>query len=149
MALYFVQHSVALASDEDPQRPLTEAGKREAVAMASCLLARGIRPSRIVHSGKLRALQTAELMARELEVLRVESAQGMAPKDDAVAFAAGIKSDDTLYVGHLPHLQKVVSILVTGEPDPNVIRFRNTGVVCLDTGERNYEVNWYIIPELC
>jgi len=149
MALYFVQHGVAVASEEDPQRPLTKAGKRDAVAMASHLQARGIHPSRIVHSGKLRAQQTAELMARELEVVKVETAAGMAPKDDAAAFAAGIKADDSMYIGHLPHLQKLVSWLVAGDADAEIIRFRNTGVVCLEPGDNHFEVAWYLVPALC
>src|SRR5688500_9788627 len=63
MRLYLVQHGEAVPEQVDPQRPLSEAGRRDVQAMARLLAGAGIRPTRIVHSGKRRAQETAELLA--------------------------------------------------------------------------------------
>lgn len=149
MALYFVQHGIAVAKEIDARRPLSPEGEQQVLAMARFLKSRGMAPTRIVHSGKLRASQTAMLLAEILGVTWVEIGQEMAPKDDANRFAARLAEDDSLYVGHLPHLQKVVSALVAGDPDAGIVRFRNAGVVCLESGGDHYEVAWYVVPQLC
>jgi phosphohistidine phosphatase len=49
----------------------------------------GVRVELILHSGKLRALETAEILARELGPgIEVRQADGLAPKDDPPEAAA-------------------------------------------------------------
>ena len=45
------------------------------------------------------------------------------------AFAELLETDDTMYVGHLPHMGKRVSYLTTGDGDAGVVRFTNGAVV--------------------
>ena len=50
MRLYLVQHGDALSKQTDPQRPLSEAGRRHVAAMGNLLAGAGIRPARVIHS---------------------------------------------------------------------------------------------------
>ena len=62
MKLYLVQHGDALAKDIDADRPLSEKGQSDVKRIASFLAGR-MEVSRVMHSGKTRAQQTAELLA--------------------------------------------------------------------------------------
>ena len=62
MRLYLVQHGDAVPERLDPERPLSAAGRREVEAVARLLAGAGARVAHVVHSGKLRAQQTAELL---------------------------------------------------------------------------------------
>ncbi|MES9849230.1 MAG: histidine phosphatase family protein, partial [Candidatus Thiodiazotropha sp.] len=59
MKLYLVQHGEACKKEVDPDRPLTDRGREDIDRLATFLKQAGIRPDRVVHSGKLRAMQTA------------------------------------------------------------------------------------------
>ena len=66
MKVYLVQHGESKSEMEDPERPLTKKG-REAVGSVAGYLARlGTDIDQIIHSGRLRASQTAELFANRL-----------------------------------------------------------------------------------
>jgi phosphohistidine phosphatase len=63
MRLCLVQHGAALAKEVDADRPLSEHGVRDVRRVAAFLKDAGIPVTRIVHSGKARAEQTAHLLA--------------------------------------------------------------------------------------
>ena len=89
MRLYLVQHAKAQLKGENPERPLSEAGREEITKTASfAALCGSIRPQRIVHSGKLRAEQTAEVLAASLSPSGgVTAEEGLAPGDDVSIWA--------------------------------------------------------------
>lgn len=66
MRFYLVQHAEAKREEEDPSRPLTDRGRKESIKVASYAARIGVRIEKIIHSGKLRALQTAEIMTEHL-----------------------------------------------------------------------------------
>ena len=70
--------------------------------------------NRICHSGKLRARETAELLADGLGIDDLVQLEGMTPMDDVGAFVGRITDPDVMYVGHLPHLDRLASVLVAG-----------------------------------
>jgi len=53
-----------------------------------------------------------------------------------------------MLVGHLPHLSRLSSLLLVGDPEKNIIAFRMAGIVCLRREEENWSVSWMIIPDL-
>jgi phosphohistidine phosphatase len=53
-----------------------------------------------------------------------------------------------MLVGHLPHLSRLVGMLVTGNPDNVVVRFRNAGIVCLSQQEEKWAIDWIMQPDL-
>lgn len=150
MQVYLVQHGEATPEAEDPARPLTERGREEVRRVAERAAALGIRVAEIRHSGKLRARQTAEILAAPLAPPRgVREVDGLAPEDDPERAKAeiGPAGEPLMLVGHLPHLSRLASLLLLGDPGREIIRFRNGAVVCLITVEGRWLVQWVLTPE--
>ena len=151
MKLYLVQHGLALPDDEDQQRPLSPQGREDIVRTAGFLsLFERPKPARIVHSGKLRAEQTAQMLAEVWGCDGVESSTGLSPNADANIWASRLieSCEDVMLVGHLPQLPRLVGILLCGDANREVVRFRNGGVLCLERTENEWSVCWHINPTL-
>jgi len=152
MKLYLVQHGEACAKDVDPERPLTDQGNADIDRLAVFLKQAGIRVERVVHSGKLRAAQTAECLAKAIAPgVESESSGIINPNDDPGAF--DWQSDswdrDTLVVGHLPFMAKLVSHLVIEDENRPITAWQPGSVVCLEReNTTHWQVNWMIRPEL-
>ena len=149
MAFYFVQHGLALAKEQDPERPLSPEGKTGVLCVAKYLKQHGVSLNSICHSGKTRAQQTAALFAEALVVDSVLELLGMSPNDDVAAFASTLDGDDVMYIGHLPHIGKLVSYLVTGDENSAVVKFSNAAVICIEQDDDGYHIKWSISPEMC
>ncbi len=88
MKLYLVQHGEAVPESQDPSRPLTDKGRREAERVAQHIAKLGIHMDKILHSGKLRAAQTAEIFAQHLKPSRgFEQADALEPLADPKTWA--------------------------------------------------------------
>ncbi len=147
MRIYLVQHGKAGDRERDGKRHLTEEGRMETSRVASHMKRIGLKLEEIIHSGKVRARETAEIFGSELSVKKVSSTEGMNPLDDAEKFIKGIKRKDVMYVGHLPHLEKTISLLTTGNSSEIPIEVTYSGVICLEKIREEWRVAWYIIPE--
>ena len=135
MQLYLVQHGEAVPETVDPNRPLTDLGREDVQRLAAFLKERGVRVGRVVHSGKLRASDTAAILASAIgegTVVEVMD-RGLAPKDSPVyaAEAAETWREDTLIVGHQPTISRLLSRLVLGAENPIIVNFTPGTVVGL------------------
>lgn len=153
MKLYLVQHGEALAKAQDPARPLTAQGERDARAIAQRLREAGVRVERVWHSGKRRAEQTAQLLARAVlpRGRHPQAIDGINPKSPVEEFCidADVWEEDTLVVGHLPFMARLVALLVTGSSEREVVDYRPGSVVCLERAEAgHWVVQWMLRPEL-
>jgi phosphohistidine phosphatase len=147
--LYLVQHGQAKTENEDPERPLTDQGVGDVARMAHhAVVQPGVRPTRVFHSGKTRARQTAEAWGRLLDV-DVEQADALAPNDDPTIWVERLRAeaDDLMLVGHLPHLDRLAGLLLTGASDRSVIRFRQGGLVGLERTDTGWVVSVVLPPE--
>jgi phosphohistidine phosphatase len=152
MRAYLVQHGKAKSAEEDPNRGLTDEGRNEVMRVAEFLGDMRITVELIQYSGKLRAEETAHFLA---ECIRCSSGpvhvQGLDPDDDPSMMANFLRvyTDDVLIVGHLPHLERLTSLLLTGNPDRRPVSFRNGGVVCLEKSSGGiWSLVWAIVPDL-
>ncbi len=147
MKIYLVQHGKAKSEEEDPERPLSDAGKKETEAVA-LNLKKVIKPARIYHSPKFRAKQTAEIFSSSLGIF-AEEYEGIKPLDNPGILKEEVESreDNLMFIGHLPHMEKLTSLLITGNPDAGVVKFTNSAVVCLEK-EEHWRVIWIFPPEL-
>lgn len=146
--IYFAQHGLAVSKEEDPGRPLSAAGIEQTTCMAKQLSISQIPVSAIYHSGKLRAQQTAEIYAAALNIPSLLISDELSPNDDIKRLAENLKHSHALYVGHLPHLEKLTSYLLTGQQAPIILSFKNSAVLCLEKNADAYAVQWYLTPEL-
>ncbi len=67
MHIYLVQHGASKSEAEDPERSLTDEGMRTVEKMANYLAGAGVSAEKIRHSDKLRARQTAGILAASFE----------------------------------------------------------------------------------
>jgi phosphohistidine phosphatase len=152
MRLYLVQHGDAVPERLDPERPLSAAGRREVEAVARLLAGTGTRAVRVAHSGKLRAQQTAELLATALAPgTDPEIMTGLNPNDPVEPMARGIVdgTSDVMLVGHLPFMGKLAARLVAGDERRPVAAFVPGTVVCLEQAEAgDWVIAWMVRPEL-
>lgn len=147
-----VQHAESELKEEDPSRPLSEKGWegiRKVAKHAEEHL--HVQVNQIFHSGKLRAKQTAEVLAEHLYPAKgVTVAEGLEPLDDPKVWKNRLAetTEDTMLVGHLPHLGKLTGHLLIDEPK-QVVTFRNAGIVCLERDEPScWTIQWMITPEI-
>lgn len=132
--LYLVRHGEAKPAQEDPERPLTERGQQQARRTAAWLAATGLPVERIMHSGKRRAEQTAEIMAGHLSPPpHSEAVAGLAPNDDVrpMAEAAQRQGPALMLVGHLPFLSRLVGCLTAGDPHQAPVLLEPAGMAIM------------------
>lgn len=152
MKIYLVQHGAALAKESDPARPLSQAGRDDVSRVALFLKKAGIAVNKVHHSGKRRAEQTASILAEELQPSgEIEQIPGIAPNDDVEAFVSRLTdwSQDTLIVGHLPFMAKLVAMLLRTHDQQQTIAFLPGSVVCLErTDSGMWQLNYMLRSEL-
>lgn len=152
MYLYLVQHGEAKSEQEDPSRPLSEKGIRDVRKVASFISQREkIEAECIFHSGKLRAAQTAGILSEYIQAGKGAcEAEGLSPMDDPAGWAERLRGSgmDVMIVGHLPHLSRLSSLLLCGNPEAGIVNFKMGGVVCLKREEGKWSVEWMVVPEI-
>lgn len=156
MFLYLVQHAEARTEEEDPTRSLSEKGMKDIRKVASHVSRMNFKISRILHSKKLRARQTAEVLSEHMRPTGVTAeSDGLAPLDDPSSWADRLKyltasvTENIVLVGHLPHLGKLASLLLCGDPEQNVVSFKMGCIVCLERDEKgNWSLQWMITPDV-
>jgi len=152
MSLYLVQHGRSLDKRVDPDPGLSPEGRAEVERIAAVARGYGVRVRAIAHSGKKRARETAECLARALDPSDgINPREGLKPLDDVTALGVrpGLE-DDLMLVGHLPFMERLAAWLITGKAEPPVFRFQNGGIVCLrrapDSGL--WAVVWALMPRI-
>jgi phosphohistidine phosphatase len=153
MRLYLVQHAEAEPEEVNPDRPITSRGRAD-IERCALFASRGsmVSATALYHSGKTRARETAGVLAGHLKPERgtIES-EGLLPNDDPAIWAGRLSQlhEDMMLVGHLPHLGRLASCLLCGDPARVVVEFTNACLLCMyrkDNGE--WSVQWMIIPGL-
>jgi phosphohistidine phosphatase len=151
MQVYLVQHGLAMSKEEDASRPLSATGREEVERVAQAAAAAGVRPESILHSGKTRAVQTAEIFAAHVKPTHgVQAAEGLDPGDEPHRMRERLKQADepVMLVGHLPHLSRLTTLLLAGAPEREFVAFRNAGVVCLERQGNGFALRFILTPEL-
>ena len=152
MKLYLVRHGQAVESSVHPERPLSEAGivgvRQVAENLKSAKLKGSVRTPTIYHSGKVRARQTAEIVAAIIfpEAQPTEH-RGLNPNDPPDAWLPEIAAfnDDLALVGHLPFMGVLAGLLLTGQSPPGM-DFPVACVACFERHEGEWSLSWRTTP---
>ena len=145
MNFYLVRHGEAVSQAVDGQRPLTPWGRRNVERIGRAAADRGIQPEQIFHSGLLRAQQTAEILNESLgPVAGVREVVGLRPDDDPAIAKAELESStiSLMLVGHLPHMSRLTSFLVTGDADRDSVEFAPATVIGLSYDDYHWKILW-------
>ncbi|TNF94292.1 MAG: phosphohistidine phosphatase SixA [Gammaproteobacteria bacterium] len=147
--LYLVQHGLAVDKAIDPDRPLSEQGRNDVEKVGDFLQHAGISIDQLFNSGKTRAKQTAEILATSVGNPDVLALQGINPNDAVEPVANMVQNwvGDSMIVGHMPFVQKMVSQLLSSQ-DSLAIGFQPGSVVCLSYSEKTWTIDWMIRPHL-
>jgi phosphohistidine phosphatase len=151
MALYLVQHGHSLPKEIDPDQGLSPEGITDTEHTARLSQSLGLSIGGILHSGKTRARQTAEIMATALAPPGgIKEASGLSPLDDVAPWSSLKPGSNLMLVGHLPFMERLAALLVTGSPEQPVIAFQNSGIVCLNRDEFSpkWVIRWALVPKL-
>jgi phosphohistidine phosphatase len=144
--IFLVHHGEALPPEIDPRRPLSVAGQAHVGRLAREAAGRGVKPSAIRHSGKLRARQTAEAFLSACNPFAEFSAiRGLQPTDPPEWIRDLVKGEarDVMFVGHMPHLPRLLTLLVTGKDAP-LFEFPLHGLVALESTGEAFEERWRV-----
>lgn len=151
MALYLVQHGKSLPADIDPEQGLSTEGVAETGCVAQMAKDAGLMVKSILHSGKPRSRRTADILAAALKPPEgTKQAPGLNPLDDVAPWTRLNPGDDLMLVGHLPFMERLAAFLVSGSHERPVIKFQNSGIVCLDRepSSINWVIRWALVPKL-
>ena len=152
MKVYLIQHAEAKSKEEAPQRPLTDLGKKNIKKISEYAAKINLSIAEIWHSDKLRAQQTAGILATTLKMSdKVKECRGLAPNDNVMDLSIQLmsKEENITIVGHLPFLSKLASLLLCGSETAHIINFKMAGIVCLNKDElQNWTLDWMITPEI-
>ena len=144
MRLYLVQHGDAVSKDVDPDRPLSDQGRADIKRLTAWLSGQNVQVAQILHSGKSRTIETAELLRPLLESPdQIFKGQGLAPNDSPEAFLRQLKDPkkDTLIAGHMPFVARTVSQALTGAPDRQLVEFLPGSVAGIERSDR---ATWHL-----
>jgi phosphohistidine phosphatase len=150
MYLYFVRHGDA-SNDarSDRERPLTEKGKKRTQQAASVLAALAVAPAAVYSSPRVRARQTAAILARALDAsvtIRDEMDFDFSPLGLHLLIENHAPDAEILLVGHNPSISEVVNAL-TGAS----ISMRKGAIACVELPQGasvGGELLWLMPPRL-
>lgn len=153
MKLYLIQHGEAKAKSVDTKRPLTERGRQDVCRVAEFVQRAGINVHQIQHSSKRRAQETAVILGEELApVGGVGPLPALGPREQVRPLAELLSRETRplMFVGHRRFLERLAGLLVAGDPQRTVVKFKKGGVVCLerDPGSTDWSVCWAVTPNL-
>lgn len=153
MKIYCVRHGEAEESDVDSQRPLTENGVTDIENVARFMGEAGLHIDHMLHSPKVRAVQTAEIFAKYLQADQVNECDTLLDEHNDVSPIVDMIPawhGDTMLVGHLPYMYKLISALVLEQADfYPIVNYPPGTVICLDRyNTERWIISWLLSPQL-
>lgn len=156
MILYFLRHGLAEEREtwngDDASRPLTDKGKKKLVSITEKLAGLDLDLDLILTSPYLRALQTAEIVAKGLhQPDDLQKDSRLAPGFGLPELSAIVQDHPDnqciMFVGHEPDFSQTVSDLIGG----GRLLFKKAGLARVDLFELNPlqgELAWFFPPRL-
>ena len=149
MNLYILQHGEAVPKEIDPERPLSEHGNRDIRILARHMQNMGVQLGNVFHSGKLRAEQSARLIAETLspEIQPVQT-EGLNPNDDPAVIIGDIEqlNENILIASHMPFVSRLCSTLLTGTTDAEFASIPGT-LFCLEKADNKWRLAYMLTPD--
>jgi phosphohistidine phosphatase len=146
-----MRHGSTVPEEIDPKRPLSETGQDEVRRIARIMRDdKQVRVCQIIHSGKTRARQTAEIIAEYLNPLEgIRASDGLMPMDTPAIWTNRLKERraDIMLVAHLPYLSNLASQLLKDSNEGGYIQFETASAAGLLRSDTNrWSHLWQINP---
>jgi phosphohistidine phosphatase len=127
--LWLLRHGDAEDGTPDSERPLSDKGREQAMAVGTALKALGVGLDACLASPKVRAADTARIACEPLGIEPELEPKLSGGPFDAQALAAGL-GDDVLLVGHDPDFSMAVHSLTGAQ-----VRLKKGGLAGIEKGE--------------
>lgn len=118
MRIYLMRHGIARLPDGDPEQSLSDTGRAGVESAAAFINNEEIKFDMILSSPKLRALQTAEIIAKSLDypiedIVQTDLLKPGAMPGAAIDFLSQYNDRQAiLLVGHMPSLPRIAAALL-------------------------------------
>jgi phosphohistidine phosphatase len=135
---------------DDDLRPLTQKGRGQAERLGSFLERHGVRPDVIVSSPKVRAQQTAEIVAKTLGMsVKTDERLGRAfGKSELWELLDELGAREPMFVGHDPDFSGLLGYLI----DAASISMKKGALATIDLNSKlsdgDGELRWLLPPDL-
>lgn len=161
MNLYFLRHAIAVERgtpgyESDSERPLTAKGASRMRKIAEGMKSLELEYDLILTSPYVRARSTAEIVADVFKCKkRLRITRNLVNGDDAALIGELTdsygKNREILLVGHEPHMSHLISVLLTGSENSDII-MKKGGLCKLSIPELRYErcatLEWLLTPRV-
>jgi len=153
MILYLVRHAQPKSRNEDPDPSLSTAGIDEIEKTAGYAAEiKSILINKILHSGKTRAYQTAQILAKHTSAENnIEQTDGLKPMDNPAIWKRRLNdiNENIALVGHLPYMSNLTELLLKDQDSNTHLEFHTATIVCLQRNEKQrWELHWVISPNM-
>jgi phosphohistidine phosphatase len=148
MKLYLIRHTNEENGDDDDSRPVSKKGAKRFAQVVKMLRALDVRFDLVLHSPRLRAVQTAELLHTLLDgSFEVTPLLAELPSR---ALLEACSRERVALVGHGPSLSALLSWLVIGKPSTGRFEMKKGAVACLegDAEPGAMKLVWLLPPRL-
>ncbi|RME75367.1 MAG: phosphohistidine phosphatase SixA [Planctomycetota bacterium] len=150
MKIYLFRHGEAKEATEDPERGLTDKGKDDVKTVAKAMRKREVEISKIFHSPKKRAKETAEIVHEEFDSASLEEKSTLNPNDPVEPWKDEIlgMEENLILVGHLPFLSILASQLL-GIKEVDVPVFLPATCMALEKDDQSltFQLEWVLYPK--
>ena len=151
MEIFVVRHGIAVDSDVDVKRPLSAEGSNQVKAMGQYLKDKIGNIEHVIHSEKLRAIQTAQILHETAcPDASISQQIGLSPNDDPDALLDKLPlwEPSVMIVSHLPFVDKLVSQLVTSDIHHSICSFSPGTIVKLNKNNHHATISFILHPGL-
>jgi phosphohistidine phosphatase len=157
MEIYILRHGIAVERGtpgykKDSERPLTKEGEEKMHQIAETMLAMGLKFDLILSSPYVRAADTAQIAASQLDE-EVTFTDFLIPGANPLELIREINDarvQRVLLVGHEPDLSGLISVLTSGGSDAS-IELKKGGLCKLTTEKLTFgqcaTLNWLLTPK--
>ncbi len=150
MELYLVQHGIAVSEEVDPHKGISREGRLQTLRVLAFLCVKDFNVDVLWHSKKQRAVDTAYVIQDNISIKEVVARDDLSPLSEIKDLPNEIIQLDKnlMIVGHLPFLGRLVSQLITGSDNYELVSFKHSGVVCLDYKDSKWRIKWIVAPDI-
>lgn len=157
MIVYFLRHANAgqhkISPKQDERRPIDKIGERQSRDVGRALAVLEVEVDAIISSPLTRAIQTAELAAKEFGYdSKIVINDAMRPEASYDQFHDLLtqysKSKAIMVVGHNPSITEFLLHVLTGSEHCACVDFKKGAVAKLEVQDAKGVLNWLLTPKM-
>jgi len=159
MRIYLMRHGLAIDRDDpdcppEAERYLTPKGIERTRAVAVGLAEMGVRPTILLSSPYVRAVQTGEIVCEALDIdpKSLHASDALKPEAKPARIAeelARITAEEVMCFGHAPHLDDFIAYALRAAAPFTMLK--KAGVACLEVQRLSppeAQLRWLLTPRL-